>query len=99
MAIDYRLLHGTHANTSDLRRDCVILNFAPSWRDLPEEVRAHLIGHSALPGVGEVTQSGWSWERVLLPRYDGTRRDLRLNRCAPAEFEVDGWPGGSSGCR
>lgn len=88
VVIDYRLLHGTHANASELRRDCVILNFAPSWRDLPEDVRAHLISHSALPGPGEATPSWPSWESTLLPRYDGTRRDLRLNRFAPAEFEI-----------
>lgn len=88
VVIDYRLLHGTHANASELRRDCVIVNFAPSWRDLPEDVRAHLISHSALPGPGEATPSWPSWESTLLPRYDGIRRDLRVNRSAPAEFEV-----------
>lgn len=88
VVIDYRLLHGTHANASELRRDCVILNFAPSWRDLPEDVRAHLISHSTLPGPGEVTRAWPSWESTLLPRYDGIRRDLRLNRSAPAEFEM-----------
>jgi hypothetical protein len=51
--IDYRLVHGTHPNRSDARRDCLILNFAPAWRSLPADVRAHLIRHPALPGRGE----------------------------------------------
>ncbi len=40
--VDYRLLHGTHPNTGDGRRDCVLLNFAPAWRDLPDDVRGPL---------------------------------------------------------
>jgi ectoine hydroxylase-related dioxygenase (phytanoyl-CoA dioxygenase family) len=88
VVIDYRLLHGTHANESDLRRDCVILNFTPSWRGLPDDVRAHLIRHPALPGLGEMTPPSPSWESTLLPRYDGIPRDLPLKRCAPAEFQV-----------
>lgn len=88
VVIDYRLLHGTHANESDLRRDCVILNFAPSWRALPDDVRAHLIRHPALPGLGEMTPPWPSWETTLLPRYDGIPRDLSLKRCAPAEFQI-----------
>jgi len=90
VVIDYRLLHGTHANSSALRRDCVILDFAPCWRDLPEDIRAHPISHSALPGPGEMTPSWPSWESSLLPRYRGIRRDLLLSRSAPAQFEIVG---------
>src|SRR3954465_8199227 len=43
VACDYRLLHGTHPNDAEARRDCLILNFAPSWSSLPDEIRAHLI--------------------------------------------------------
>jgi ectoine hydroxylase-related dioxygenase (phytanoyl-CoA dioxygenase family) len=88
VVIDYRLVHGTHANDSDLPRDCVILNFAPSWRALPDDVRAHLIRHPSLPGGGELTSRGSSWTTALLPRYEGMPRDLPLNRCAPAEFQI-----------
>jgi ectoine hydroxylase-related dioxygenase (phytanoyl-CoA dioxygenase family) len=31
VVIDYRLLHGTHANATGARRDCVLLTSAPSW--------------------------------------------------------------------
>lgn len=88
VVIDYRLLHGTHANTSELRRDCVILNFTPSWRDLPDDIRAHLINHSAQPAKDEVIPAVPSWESGLLPRFDGVRRDLHLNRFPPAQFET-----------
>ncbi len=43
VVLDYRLLHGTHPNASALRRDCLLLSFAPSWAGLPIDVRAHLI--------------------------------------------------------
>jgi Phytanoyl-CoA dioxygenase (PhyH) len=74
VACDYRLLHGTHPNATEARRDCLILNFAPSWSSLPDDIRAHLIRHPALPpaGVDE-----------LLPDYDGEPRDLPLNRGVP----------------
>jgi len=80
VVIDYRLLHGTHANGSDIRRDALILNFVPSWRTLPEDIRAHLIRHPALPSDGEAGQ--------LLPHFDGDPRDLPLNRVAPSGFRA-----------
>jgi hypothetical protein len=46
---DYRLLHGTHANAGDRRRDCVLLSFTPHWNELPADTRGHLIRHPALP--------------------------------------------------
>jgi Phytanoyl-CoA dioxygenase (PhyH) len=87
VAIDYRLLHGTHGNASDARRDCVILNFTPSWRDLPSDIQGHLISHPALP---------WGDERPvtvlpvsdLLPRFGGPPCDLPVNRMAPHHFEI-----------
>lgn len=83
--MDYRLLHGTHANTSARRRDCVLLNFASDWRGLPADIRGHLISHSALPGPGE-TRPTTGVMADLLPAFDGPRRDLELNRTAPAHF-------------
>jgi ectoine hydroxylase-related dioxygenase (phytanoyl-CoA dioxygenase family) len=85
VAVDYRLLHGTHPNRSAQRRDALILNFAPEWDALPDDVRAHLIRHPALPGAGERPASE-SWPVELLPTYSGTPRDLPLSRTAPAEF-------------
>lgn len=84
---DYRLLHGTHANATEHRRDCVLLSFTPDWADLPGEVRGHLISHPALPGPEEIAQAGGQ-VAVVLPSYDGPRADLPLNRNAPAEFRL-----------
>ncbi len=84
--LDYRLLHGTHANASDRRRDCLILNFAPSWGRLPDDVRAHLIGGLALPtGVERAAAAAALGD--LLPRYQGVQRDLTPARDAPAAFQ------------
>ncbi|MFL5782524.1 MAG: phytanoyl-CoA dioxygenase family protein [Thermoleophilaceae bacterium] len=85
--LDYRLLHGTHPNRGHDRRACVLLSFAPSWRTLPDDVRAHLIRHPALPSAADRgALPGWADE--LLPAYDGVPRDLPLNRTAPSEFAV-----------
>lgn len=86
VAVDYRLLHGTHGNASDARRDCIILNFTPSWRQLPDDIKAHLISHPAQPSENEMAQA--SMISKLLPTFHGTRRSLPLNRNAPAKFEV-----------
>ena len=87
VVIDYRLLHGTHANAGGERRLCLVVTFAPAWSDLPGDIRAHLIRHPALPGAAE-RPAGDAWAAELLPTYDGVPRDLELNRVAPAEFEA-----------
>jgi len=84
VVLDYRLLHGTHPNVSDVRRDCVLLSLTPSWHALPADIRGHLIRHPALPAVGEDALAAVT--SGLLPRYDGPRRDLPLNRVAPQRF-------------
>lgn len=86
---DYRLLHGTHPNTSAERRDCVLLTFAPAWQRLPREIRAHLIRHPAQPTEGELPPDS-SWADRFLPRFQGTPRDLTLNRVAPSVFAMRG---------
>jgi hypothetical protein len=91
VVLDYRLLHGTHANMAAERRDCVLLSFTPSWRDLPTDIRAHLIRHLAQPTDAERRDVGARWAE-LLPSYDGVPADLELNRVAPAYF-TDGEPG------
>jgi len=87
VAIDYRLLHGTHGNASDARRDCILLSFTASWRHLPDDIRAHLISHPAQPSESEPAPTMMA---KLLPTFTGERRSLPLNRNAPAEFEVVG---------
>jgi len=85
VVIDYRLLHGTHPNDSNARRDCILLSFTPSWRSLPEDVRAHLIDHPAQPSANEIPSDEMT---KLLPHFAGLRRSLDLNRNAPREFEI-----------
>lgn len=85
VVLDYRLLHGTHPNRRGSRRDCLLLSFAPSWRDLPEDLRGHLISHPAQPTVGERPRYGTT---ALLPAFSGPRKDLPLNRVPPAEFSI-----------
>ena len=86
VALDYRLLHGTHANASTTRRDCIVLSFTPAWRRLPADVRAHLISHPAQPTAGDAPPP--SWQADLLPSFNGPRRDLPLRRHAPAQFRI-----------
>jgi hypothetical protein len=88
VVLDYRLLHGTHANQSATRRDALLLTFAPSWCSLPGDMRGHLIDHPALPCAEEIPLTSDLWEARLLPRYDGPRRTLPLNRNAPSEFAI-----------
>jgi Phytanoyl-CoA dioxygenase (PhyH) len=87
VVLDYRLLHGTHANASGERRDCVLLSFTPSWRELPRDVRAHLIQHLAQPNPDE-RPALTRWQVELLPSFDGPRADRELNLTAPAHFAV-----------
>ena len=86
VVIDYRLLHGTHGNASGIPRDCIILNFVPSWSDLPAEIKGHLICHPALPSPAELSNLAFA-EREIFPAFSGTRRDLALNRAAPPVFD------------
>lgn len=88
--LDYRLLHGTHANAGATRRDAVLLSFTPSWRGLPGDVRGHLIDHPALPRDDEAATA--TWQAELLPRHGGPRATLPLNRHAPRTFAIDAPP-------
>jgi Phytanoyl-CoA dioxygenase (PhyH) len=88
VALDYRLLHGTHENASDLRRDALLLTFTPSWRELPDDVRAHLIQHPALPSGDEAYRTQNPWEAEMLPEWHGPLATLPLNRNAPREFDI-----------
>jgi hypothetical protein len=88
--IDYRLLHGTHANMSADRRDCILLSFIPAWRDLPVEILAHLILHPALPGESEgAARAGCGYDD-LLPSFDGVGKSLPINRMPPPSFKATG---------
>lgn len=85
VVLDYRLLHGTHPNDSDDRRDCVLLSLTPSWRELPADLRAHLVQHLALPTVEERTAAE-ACLPGLLPSFGGVPADLPVNVCAPTQF-------------
>jgi ectoine hydroxylase-related dioxygenase (phytanoyl-CoA dioxygenase family) len=84
--LDYRLLHGTHPNHSRTRRDCIHLSFVPSWRDLPRDLRSHLIDHPALPTEDELASHPST--ATFLPRFSGARRTLTINRRPPAGFRA-----------
>jgi hypothetical protein len=85
VVIDYRLLHGTHPNAQALRRDCILLSFAPDWDTLPDDIKAHLAMHPALPTEAERETIACSYVR-LLPAFRGNSRSLDINRNAPAAF-------------
>jgi len=86
VVIDYRLLHGTHPNAQQSRRDCILLSFAPDWDALPDDIKAHLAMHPALPAEDERARSNaCSYARVL-PEFDGMPASLAINRNAPAAF-------------
>jgi len=87
VVLDYRVLHSTTCNTTRQSRDCVLLSFTPDWNELPQDVRAHLISHSALPRADEPSAAGVG-HASLLPAYDGPRIDLELSRQPPAEFAI-----------
>lgn len=79
MVIDYRLLHGTHANYAAQRRDCVLLSLVPSWCELAGELHAHLIQHPALPTDEERDLAESSRIADLFPRYAGEPADLAVS--------------------
>jgi hypothetical protein len=85
--LDYRLLHGTHANSSEWRRDALLFTFAPDWASLPDDLRGHLIQHPSLPDSASLLAGSPSWTEIL-PEFDGPRRDLQINRAAPARFAI-----------
>lgn len=82
---DYRLLHGTHPNRAARRRDCILMSFTPAWSELSADLRRHLIRHPALPADGEAPGAEHALAQVL-PEWAGPRRDLELQRDAPASF-------------
>ncbi len=88
VVLDYRLLHGTHQNASETRRDALLLTFAPSWAQLPDDVRGHLIEHPALPSDEEAGRARACRHAELLPDWRGPRVTLTLNRNAPARFRI-----------
>ena len=83
VAIDYRLLHGTHPNRGLSRRDALLFSFTPNWGFLPEAIRGHLAMHPALPNSAEwPTIAGWG--EGIFPLYDRTPASLQVNRVAPS---------------
>jgi ectoine hydroxylase-related dioxygenase (phytanoyl-CoA dioxygenase family) len=88
VVLDYRLLHGTHANEAPHRRDCVLLSFIPDWASLPSDLKAHLVMHSAQPDADEAASVGACGYADLLPTFGGTRASLGINRNPPATFNA-----------
>ncbi|MDA0336497.1 MAG: phytanoyl-CoA dioxygenase family protein [bacterium] len=80
---DSRMLHASHANTSDHRRTVITLWYYPAWDELPEGVRA-FIGGAQLPDT-------WDGEPLatigsLHPTYDGDVAPTVWNRIPGPEF-------------
>ena len=88
VVLDYRLLHGTHANDGSHRRDRILLSFMPDWAGLPSELKAHLVIHSAQPGVDDTRAVDDSGYAALLPTYADTPASIDLNRHPPAIFRA-----------
>lgn len=86
--IDYRLLHSTHQNRASRRRDCLLLSFAPHYSELPDDLKAHLALHPALPLPAEEAEAASSGYTQLLPEFSGTPASLPLNRVAPPDFRI-----------
>lgn len=86
--LDYRLLHGTHANHSRHRRDAVLLNFTPSWQTTPRDIQGHLIRNAAQPTDGERRAGLPGLTASVLPSFEGPGRDLRVTRVPPQDFAV-----------
>ncbi|MBT6148528.1 MAG: hypothetical protein HOH74_24045 [Gemmatimonadetes bacterium] len=80
---DSRMLHASHANTSDHRRTVITLWYYPAWDELPEGVRAY-IGGAQLPDT-------WDGEPMaqlgsLHPTYEGDMEPTPWNRIPGPEF-------------
>jgi ectoine hydroxylase-related dioxygenase (phytanoyl-CoA dioxygenase family) len=86
VVIDYRLLHSTHPNAQPSRRDCILLSFAPHWNALPDDIKAHLAMHPALPAADERARRETCAYARLLPDFGGTPTSLVVNRNAPSVF-------------
>lgn len=96
VVVDYRLLHGTHPNARASRRDCILLSFTPDWAALPDDIKAHLAMHPALPTQDEHERSAACSYRRLLPDFDGTPASLVVNRSAPATFVASNYVSSSA---
>ncbi|MBH1938393.1 phytanoyl-CoA dioxygenase family protein [Streptomyces sp. AV19] len=72
---DVRVLHATHPNRTDRPRTAVDLLFAPHFRDLPEEFRAHYVRQFCLPEAGWWREPGHPLRGApvgrVLPTYEG----------------------------
>ena len=88
VVIDYRLLHGTHANENLARRDCVLLSFIPDWAKFPNELKAHVRGHPALPTADEMVEATRKPYSDVFPRFAGQPVDIAINRVPPPSFAI-----------
>lgn len=49
---DRRILHATHANTSNTWRTCLTIALAPVYSELPEPIKALIVNNQCLPPKG-----------------------------------------------
>jgi hypothetical protein len=85
---DVRLLHATHANESDDRRTLLTLWYLPTFERLGEPLKAYLMQHPSLPGVGWWKRSDGIPRplRERLPVYDGSAPPAQYCRQPPPQW-------------
>ena len=67
---DSRLLHATHANTSDQRRTVITLWYQTDLPSLPEKIQAQMVAKTqAIPADWDVKTR--AKVAAIMPRYEG----------------------------
>jgi ectoine hydroxylase-related dioxygenase (phytanoyl-CoA dioxygenase family) len=79
---DRRLLHATHANSTNTWRVCITIAYAPDFDILPEPIQSRIVRNSCLP------PPGW-WDdptsiidpqlSAILPRYEGQAVPIEIH--------------------
>lgn len=77
--LDYRLIHGTHANRTDFFRKAVLWSFTPHWDALPLRFRSHYSEHPCLDEVDD-PQTHPSHVRNVLPQKVSGGSKIDINR-------------------
>ena len=80
---DRRILHATHANTTNTWRTCVTIAYTPNFAKLPEPIQALLVKNQCLPPEGwwndkeGIATIDKQLQRIL-PVYRGTARPINV---------------------
>jgi hypothetical protein len=92
---DVRVIHATHPNWTSSRRTAIDLLFAPHFKSLPDDFKAHYVQQFCLPPAGWWNEPGnpllTSPLRHLLPTYSGAAAkpiEFRRRPCWPDDHPV-----------